>query len=71
MPVFGRPDVAAAGKLFIVAAGAPEAFEACLPLFSTWFIPVSNRNWCAYYLVTSIDYTLGFKKGPEQLPISF
>jgi len=32
-PVFGRPDAAAAAKLFIVAAGAPEAVEACLPLF--------------------------------------
>jgi 3-hydroxyisobutyrate dehydrogenase-like beta-hydroxyacid dehydrogenase len=31
-PVFGRPDVAAAGKLFIVAAGAPDAFTACSPL---------------------------------------
>src|ERR1700676_1274511 len=26
-PVFGRPDAAAAGKLFVVAAGAPEAIE--------------------------------------------
>jgi 3-hydroxyisobutyrate dehydrogenase-like beta-hydroxyacid dehydrogenase len=32
-PVFGRPDAAAAAKLFIVAAGAPEALEACAPLF--------------------------------------
>ena len=32
-PVFGRPDAAAAGKLFIVACGAPEAVTACLPLF--------------------------------------
>jgi 3-hydroxyisobutyrate dehydrogenase-like beta-hydroxyacid dehydrogenase len=32
-PVFGRPDVAAAAKLFIVAAGAPDAVEACSPLF--------------------------------------
>ncbi len=32
-PVFGRPDVAAAGKLFIVAAGASDAVEACSPLF--------------------------------------
>src|SRR5262249_55027395 len=29
----GRPDAAAAGKLFIVAAGASSAFEACQPLF--------------------------------------
>jgi 3-hydroxyisobutyrate dehydrogenase-like beta-hydroxyacid dehydrogenase len=32
-PVFGRPDAAAAAKLFIVAAGAPKALETCLPLF--------------------------------------
>ena len=32
-PVFGRPDAAAAAKLFIVAAGDPPAVEACKPLF--------------------------------------
>jgi 3-hydroxyisobutyrate dehydrogenase-like beta-hydroxyacid dehydrogenase len=32
-PVFGRPDVAAAAKLFIVAAGDPAAIELCRPLF--------------------------------------
>ncbi|MGA3114608.1 MAG: NAD(P)-dependent oxidoreductase [Syntrophobacteraceae bacterium] len=32
-PVFGRPEAAAAAKLFIVAAGAQEAVDACLPLF--------------------------------------
>ncbi len=32
-PVFGRPDAAAAGKLFIVVAGAPDAIDACSPLF--------------------------------------
>jgi 3-hydroxyisobutyrate dehydrogenase-like beta-hydroxyacid dehydrogenase len=32
-PVFGRPEMAAAAKLFIVAAGAPEALNACQPLF--------------------------------------
>jgi len=33
-PVFGRPDVATAGKLFIVAAGEPGAIEPCRPLFA-------------------------------------
>jgi len=33
-PVFGRPEAAAAAKLFIVPAGEPRAIEACLPLFS-------------------------------------
>jgi 3-hydroxyisobutyrate dehydrogenase-like beta-hydroxyacid dehydrogenase len=32
-PVFGRPDMASAAKLFIVAAGDPAAIEACKPLF--------------------------------------
>jgi 3-hydroxyisobutyrate dehydrogenase-like beta-hydroxyacid dehydrogenase len=32
-PVFGRPEAAAAAKLFIVAAGAPDALAACSPLF--------------------------------------
>jgi 3-hydroxyisobutyrate dehydrogenase-like beta-hydroxyacid dehydrogenase len=32
-PVFGRPDAAAAGKLFIVAGGEPKTVQACQPLF--------------------------------------
>ncbi len=32
-PVFGRPDAAAAGKLFIVAAGPEVALARCRPLF--------------------------------------
>jgi 3-hydroxyisobutyrate dehydrogenase-like beta-hydroxyacid dehydrogenase len=32
-PVFGRPDAAAAAKLFIVPAGRPEAVATCVPLF--------------------------------------
>ena len=32
-PVFGRPDAAAAAKLFIIAAGAPAAVQAATPLF--------------------------------------
>ena len=32
-PVFGRPDVAAAAKLFIVAAGDPAAIDACRSVF--------------------------------------
>jgi 3-hydroxyisobutyrate dehydrogenase-like beta-hydroxyacid dehydrogenase len=31
-PVFGRPEAAAAAKLFIVTAGDPTAVEACQPL---------------------------------------
>jgi 3-hydroxyisobutyrate dehydrogenase-like beta-hydroxyacid dehydrogenase len=32
-PVFGRPDMAAAGKLFVVAAGDSAALDDCMPLF--------------------------------------
>lgn len=32
-PVFGRPEAAAAAKLFVVAAGPGEAIRACQPLF--------------------------------------
>jgi 3-hydroxyisobutyrate dehydrogenase-like beta-hydroxyacid dehydrogenase len=32
-PVFGRPNMAAAGQLFIIAAGDPSAIEAAVPLF--------------------------------------
>ncbi len=32
-PVFGRPEAAAAAKLFVVAAGAPEVLERLTPLF--------------------------------------
>ncbi len=32
-PVFGRPDMAAAAELFIVAAGSPDALDSAVPLF--------------------------------------
>ena len=34
-PVFGRPEAAAAAKLFITVAGAPDAVDACMPLFES------------------------------------
>jgi 3-hydroxyisobutyrate dehydrogenase-like beta-hydroxyacid dehydrogenase len=33
-PVFGRPDAAAAGKLFIVSAGPSESIDKCRSLFA-------------------------------------
>ncbi|MGO9329876.1 MAG: NAD(P)-dependent oxidoreductase [Steroidobacteraceae bacterium] len=33
-PVFGRPDMAATAKLFIVAGGDPATIDACQPLFN-------------------------------------
>src|SRR5215831_163957 len=41
-PVFGRPEAAAAAQLFIVAAGAPDAVEACMPLFDA----LGQRTFC-------------------------
>jgi 3-hydroxyisobutyrate dehydrogenase-like beta-hydroxyacid dehydrogenase len=44
-PVFGRPDAAAAGKLWIVAAGPAAALERCRPLFEAMgqgVIPVGD-----------------------------
>jgi 3-hydroxyisobutyrate dehydrogenase-like beta-hydroxyacid dehydrogenase len=35
-PVFGRPEVAAAGQLYVIAAGAPAAVEAAAPLLDAW-----------------------------------
>ena len=35
-PVFGRPDIAAAGKLFVIAAGTPEALRIVSPLLETF-----------------------------------
>ncbi|MBU8820567.1 NAD-binding protein, partial [Mycolicibacterium goodii] len=32
-PVFGRPEAAAAAKLFVVAAGAPDAVQTVTPVF--------------------------------------
>lgn len=40
-PVLGRPEVAAAGQLNILAAGAPEAVEAVLPYFEA----MGKRVW--------------------------
>jgi 3-hydroxyisobutyrate dehydrogenase-like beta-hydroxyacid dehydrogenase len=33
-PVFGRPEAAAAAKLFVAAAGADDAVDFCMPLFN-------------------------------------
>jgi len=40
-PVFGRPDVAAAGKLNIVAAGAPQLIDQVQPLFDL----IGQKTW--------------------------
>jgi 3-hydroxyisobutyrate dehydrogenase-like beta-hydroxyacid dehydrogenase len=40
-PVFGRPDVAAAGKLNVVAAGAPAAIETARPVLEA----IGQKLW--------------------------
>ncbi|MER5642119.1 NAD(P)-dependent oxidoreductase [Kitasatospora sp. NPDC002227] len=40
-PVLGRAEVAAAGQLNILAAGAPEHIDACAPLFEA----MGRRTW--------------------------
>ncbi len=68
-PVFGRPDAAGSGRLFIVAAGAPDAIERCRPLFDAMgqrtFV-VGERPQLASlvklsgnYLIASVIETLG------------
>src|SRR2546427_2534145 len=68
-PVFGRPDAAAAAKLFIVAAGAPDALDACSPLFAAMgqkTIHISNEPPAANlvklsgnFLIASVIEALG------------
>jgi 3-hydroxyisobutyrate dehydrogenase-like beta-hydroxyacid dehydrogenase len=68
-PVFGRPDVAAEGKLFVVAAGAPDTIEAAASLFAAigqkTFV-VSDRPQAANlvklsgnFLIASVIESLG------------
>jgi 3-hydroxyisobutyrate dehydrogenase-like beta-hydroxyacid dehydrogenase len=40
-PVLGRPDVAAAGKLNVIAAGSPEALERVQPLLDA----IGQKTW--------------------------
>lgn len=52
-PVFGRPSVAEAGKLWIVAAGAPENVERARPILepmSRGISVVGNEPWQAHAL---------------------
>lgn len=68
-PVFGRPDAAAAGKLFIVPAAAAGAIEACRPLFEAMgqkVLPVSARpsdanlvKLAGNFMIASIFESLG------------
>ena len=68
-PVFGRPEAAAAAELYVIAAGAPDAVERCLPLFEVLgqrsFIvghelPKGNLvKLSGHFLITSVIEALG------------
>ncbi len=68
-PVFGRPEAAAAAKLFIVPAGPPDAIERCRPLFEVMgqkVLPVgedpvmaSVTKLCGNFLIASVLECLG------------
>jgi 3-hydroxyisobutyrate dehydrogenase-like beta-hydroxyacid dehydrogenase len=60
-PVFGRPDMAAAAKLFIVAAGNPAAIDACQPLFDALgqkTTPIGTDPWAANLVKLSGNFLL-------------
>jgi 3-hydroxyisobutyrate dehydrogenase-like beta-hydroxyacid dehydrogenase len=60
-PVFGRPDAAAAGKLFIVAGGEAAAVETCKPLFDALgqkTVPISTEPAAANLVKLSGNFLL-------------
>jgi 3-hydroxyisobutyrate dehydrogenase-like beta-hydroxyacid dehydrogenase len=68
-PVFGRPEMAAAAKLFIVAGGEAAVIDACQPIFRAIgqkTIPIGQEPWTANlvklsgnFLMASVIETLG------------
>ena len=84
-PVFGRPHVAAEGRLDIVAAGAPHAIERCEPLFAVlgarWFgvgaephlanIVKIARNFLLASVVESLGEALALVRKSEVDPAVF
>jgi 3-hydroxyisobutyrate dehydrogenase-like beta-hydroxyacid dehydrogenase len=60
-PVFGRPDAAAAARLFIVAAGEAAAVETCKPLFGALgqrTVPISTEPAAANLVKLSGNFLL-------------
>lgn len=60
-PVFGRPQAAAEAKLFIVAAGAPESINACMPLFDAMgekTFPFGEKPWLANLVKLSGNFLI-------------
>jgi 3-hydroxyisobutyrate dehydrogenase-like beta-hydroxyacid dehydrogenase len=57
--VFGRPDMAAAAKLFIIAAGDPASVNGCKPLFDALGQKTSNigsEPWAANLVKLSANF---------------
>lgn len=60
-PVFGRPDMAAAAKLFIVTAGNSAAVDECQPLFQALgqkTTPIGAEPWMANLVKLSGNFLL-------------
>jgi 3-hydroxyisobutyrate dehydrogenase-like beta-hydroxyacid dehydrogenase len=60
-PVFGRPDMAAAGRLFIVVAGDPAVIHSCEPLFAVLgkkAFTIGNEPWAANLVKLSGNFLL-------------
>jgi 3-hydroxyisobutyrate dehydrogenase-like beta-hydroxyacid dehydrogenase len=60
-PVFGRPDMAASAKLFIVAAGDPVTIDACRPLFDAMgqkTVTIDEGPWAANLIKLSGNFLL-------------
>jgi 3-hydroxyisobutyrate dehydrogenase-like beta-hydroxyacid dehydrogenase len=58
-PVFGRPDMAASAKLFIVAAGDPATIDACRPLFDALgqkTLSIDKEPWAANLIKLSGNF---------------
>ena len=84
-PVFGRPHVAAQGKLDIVAAGQQAAIERCQPLFAVlgarWFVVGTEpylanvvkiaRNFLLAALVESLGEALALVRKSGVAPAAF
>jgi 3-hydroxyisobutyrate dehydrogenase-like beta-hydroxyacid dehydrogenase len=61
-PVLGRPDMAAAAKLFIVAAGNPTAIDRCRPLLDAMgqkTLPIGEEAWMANLVKLSSNFLQG------------
>jgi 3-hydroxyisobutyrate dehydrogenase-like beta-hydroxyacid dehydrogenase len=60
-PVFGRPDMAASAKLFIIAAGVPASIDECRPLFAALgqkTVTIDNDPWAANLIKLSGNFLL-------------